>query len=69
MANAPQCLDDIGPVGQCSAAKHRAFLLRRLKNHKPRSKYADLTFATKSKAEEHAFKMCRSWIDEQSVKP
>jgi hypothetical protein len=29
---------------------------------------ADLTFATKKKAEEHALKICRTWIDEQSVK-
>ena len=28
----------------------------------------DLSFATKEKAEEHALKMCRTWIDEQSAK-
>jgi hypothetical protein len=28
---------------------------------------ADLTFSTKKKAEEHALKLCRTWIDEQSV--
>ena len=26
----------------------------------------ELTFATKKKAEEHALKLCKSWIDEQS---
>jgi hypothetical protein len=26
---------------------------------------ADLTFATKKKAEEHALKLCRTWIDDQ----
>ena len=25
----------------------------------------DLTFATKKKAEEHALKLCKGWIDEQ----
>jgi len=25
----------------------------------------DLTFTTKKKAEEHALKLCRTWIDEQ----
>ena len=29
---------------------------------------ADLTFATKKKAEEHALKICREWIDEQKLK-
>ena len=27
---------------------------------------AELTFATKRKAEEHALKLCKIWIDEQS---
>ena len=27
---------------------------------------AELTFATKKKAEEHAVKLCKEWIDEQS---
>jgi hypothetical protein len=26
---------------------------------------AELTFATKKKAEDHALKLCKSWIDEQ----
>jgi hypothetical protein len=30
---------------------------------------ADLTFATKKDAEEHALKICRTWIDEQSDQP
>jgi hypothetical protein len=29
---------------------------------------ADLTFASKEKAEEHALKICKTWIDEQSIK-
>lgn len=28
----------------------------------------ELTFATKRKAEEHALKLCKKWIDEQSGK-
>jgi hypothetical protein len=28
---------------------------------------ADLTFKTKKKAEEHALKLCMTWIDEQRV--
>ena len=27
----------------------------------------DLTFTTKKKAEEHALKLCRTWIDEQKA--
>ena len=27
---------------------------------------ADLTFATKAKAEAHALKLCKTWIDERS---
>jgi hypothetical protein len=29
---------------------------------------ADLTFASKEEAEEHALQICKTWIDEQSVK-
>jgi hypothetical protein len=33
-----------------------------------RFEFQDLTFGTKKEAEEHALKICRAWIDEQSVK-
>jgi hypothetical protein len=28
--------------------------------------HAELTFSSKKKAEEHALKLCKTWIDEQS---
>jgi hypothetical protein len=33
-----------------------------------RFEFNDLTFATKKKAEAHALKVCRAWIDKQSGK-